>query len=256
MLQSSDSFYRERLEERLKNCCTNENCAKQKKLKLDERVILNEKLRKNEAGIAICEKIIEEKVQKIEEMELKLVNGTTGADSTHKAVNPPNLLEAYKEFIDHFTEDQISELRSVSFDKNKDAKFVTMLIKAMYKDNLSVLKNKSMTGRSRNKDKNNDAVTPEKLALFESFYRKRLQYSDKKERSDRSKKFKAHVNNAIQTLSRDRKKVKFVMKTAEEQFDAIISNSENDILVFKAVQRDMSIGELKVNLRYIIGFCA
>lgn len=210
-------------------------------------MILEEKLRKNQAGITVCEKVIEEKDNLIKELEIKLADGITGDNDTLQATNSLDPTEAYKEFTDNFTEDQICELRSINFNKCKDSTFVMMMIKATYNENLSVLKNKSITGRSRLNDKKNCPLTPEKLALFEKIYRKRLLYSDNRERGARSSKFKKHVSSAILNLSRNDNKGKIIKKIAEPQIHAIISNCENDMLVFKAIKMNMSVAELKVN---------
>lgn len=243
-------FYEECLEEHLK-CCEKSRCVELKKCKQQERNILEEKVKKNEKGIDICVKTIEEKDKEIKDLELRLKNQLTGANSTNSNSKLTIEPDAYNNFSGSLTENQISLLRSISFHKNKDCTFVSHLIKAIYNDDSTIMKEKSITGRSNKPGIQKNPITPEKLQLIQSVYRARMKNIDSKERIERSKKLNQYVNIAIQNNSKDRTAN---MCSSLEKIGVIISNCENELLVFKNIDTQMSVNDLKVIITYI--FCS
>lgn len=253
---SANTFYKEKLADRLKdNCCENRECVRIKKAKYSERIELQEKLRRNEAAISTCEQIIVEKDKTIKESEEKLkdlmVNGSAGtAGSTVSEKSTPNtendqcLLAVFQEISDSFTLDQLTDLCSFSLDSKKDGPFMTSMIKFSYKD-MDALKAKSFTGRSKS-NVEKAAISPEKLSLWKNMFRKRLQYSGTKDSVARLGKFRIHVNSSIQNSLRGTKISKIQNCKDEDRVAIIISNSENDFLVIKKIQKALPIKELKV----------
>lgn len=243
MMCSSETrtFYDKYLQIQSKNC-PNDNCIQQKKLKQQEKKVLEEKIRKSELGIEICKKVIEQKDQKIKDLQTKLIGGT----SRLKNDTAIDQSIAYAEFADHFTKSQLCEFRSISFDKTKDCTFVSKLITAFYDP--ETLKTKSLTGISKT-NIIKKPLTPEKVELIRSIYKKRIEYGKYNDRAERTKKFRQYVNGSIQNISKASSSLK-INKNSNNQINVIISNSENDLLVFKQIAKDMLVGDLKVIYQY------
>lgn len=239
------TFYREKLANLLKdNCCENQKYIKLKKAKYSERLELQEKLRRNQAAISTCEQVICEKEQTIKECQEKLkvlmINGRE--NSTHDAKNDDQyMLAAFQEIGDTFTPDQLNDLCAFRLDSKKDASFITAMIKFSYKD-IDELKTKSFTGTSRS-NIHKTAISPQKLSLWKTMFQKRLQYSGTRDSVARLKKFRTLVNSSIQNCTRATK-----IQDCPDKNDVtvIISNSENDLLVLKKIQRTFSVGQIKV----------
>lgn len=197
-------------------------------------------------GIEVCTKVIEQKDQKIKDLQTKLVNGTPKVKSD-AAIDQST---AYAEFVDNFTESQLCEFRSISFDAKKDCTFVFKLITAVYDP--ETLKTKSFTGRSKT-NIIKKPLTPEKVELLRSVYQKRIEYDGNNDRVERTKNFRRYVNNSIQNVSKVSSSLTINKSSNNQIVNFIISNSENDLLVFKKISKDMLVGDLKVIYQYNCG---
>lgn len=210
-----------------------------KKVKTARKKVLEEKIRISVLGIEVCTKVIEQKDKKVKDLQTKLIDGTSKAKNA-AAIDQST---AYAEFADNFTESQLCEIRSISFDKKKDCTFVSKLITTVY--NPETLKTKSFTGMSKT-NIIKTPLTPEKVELLRSVYRKRIEYDGYNDRAERIKKFRRYVNNSIQSISRVHSTLTINKSSNDQIVNVIISNSENDLLVFKKITKDMLVADLKV----------
>lgn len=240
--QSSEivQFYQDCLERQSKSC-ENVHCKNQKIHLKNEQTLLESKIKKNELGISVCAEIIEKKNKEIKELEMKLKNKMTNANSTNYDSKLTIEPDDYKEFLGRLTESQVCELRSFDYHHKRDSAFVFNLVKAVYSNDSETIKKKSVTGRSK-LGLQKEPITPEKFQLIESVYQSRLKKLDPKERVERAKKLNRYVNSAIQNSSKPKKK----FKTDTEKVGVIISNCANELLVFKRIDKEITVQDFKV----------
>lgn len=88
----------------------------------------------------------------------------------------PLLTEEQKEFIkSQFSFEDWRELHSLPHNKTNDATFIRKTIECMYKDELQVLLNRTLTGTRRsNHDGSTSAVTPEKRKIIRDAFLMRI----------------------------------------------------------------------------------
>lgn len=243
---SAKSFYKDKLSDRLEeNHCENGECVTLKKSKYSERLELQEKLRRNEAAISTCEETIRAKETMIKESEEKLkglmINGSSNADPFSK-IDQKYLLSAFQQITDSYTLVELNDLSSFSLDKKRDASFITEMVKLGYNNRIDDLKTKTITGSSKSNIEKS-AISPEKLSLWRNMFQKRLYYSGSSDSSARLKRFRQLVNSSIQNITRG---PKIRNLPDEDCVTIVISNSENDLLVLKKIQKTLSVENLKV----------
>lgn len=73
-------------------------------------------------------------------------------------------------FPEFLTDSQLSELRLIGKDKSKDSTFVLSVVRQLYANNLSIVKNKSVCGRKNKKE----PMTPEKSNVLKEIFNQRL----------------------------------------------------------------------------------
>lgn len=116
------------------------------------------------------------------------------------------------------------------------------MVKLGYKNRIDELKTKSITGLSKSNIEKS-AISPEKMSLWRNMFQKRLYYSGSSDSTARLKKFQQLVNSSIQNIRRG---TKIRNLPDEDCVTVVISNSENDLLVLKKIQKALSVEKLKV----------
>lgn len=108
-------------------------------------------------------------------------------------------LDQFASFGRHFTENSLSILRGISYEKSSDATFVRKCLVSLYQRNLSALKTKSVTGKSK------EPISPEKMMVLENIFHERIEAIPnitRPEKDGRVKKFKQCLAKVIYHISR------------------------------------------------------
>lgn len=78
-------------------------------------------------------------------------------------------LDQFVSYGRYFTENNLAVLRGISYGKFYDATFIRNCLLFLYKNNLSALKTKSASGKSK------EPISPEKIMVMESMFRERIE---------------------------------------------------------------------------------
>lgn len=146
----ADQFYK-KCATTQKHACDKADCLNIKAALKSEIAKIQDKNRNMKETIEICSEILAEKDTEIQYLIKKLT--TSANDSVEDESIPVELIEnSPKEhlhaFQTDFNPDQLSYLRSVDNETQKDSHFIKTAVEALYEDRLAVLKNRSVTGRS------------------------------------------------------------------------------------------------------------
>lgn len=182
-------FYESCVIEKLADCvpCSVEQLELKSKL-----VDAKQKLSEAQKAIDFCLNIGRYKDGKIKELRDKIQ--LASSDKTIRS-NPIASKDFSSKFEDKFTKQQSAELHSVKSAESGDSTFVLKGVRFMYGPNLTILENKTVAGRAKNKT----PITPEKFNMLKSMFDERL-YAigiDYTEQQKRAKRFKLHLNRAI-----------------------------------------------------------
>lgn len=90
------------------------------------------------------------------------------------------------------------KLKLIDDAESEDTKFVDVILNELY--NVETLKCKSISGRSKNKEKS--AITPEKKLLLEEIYKERLQHLSPSTANIRKKNLSKIIRNTIDVANR------------------------------------------------------
>lgn len=182
-------FYESCVLGKVENCipCSIQHAELKKKL-ADSLKKLNE----TQKAIDFCLEICSYKDQKIEQLRRKAQLASCEEIEQPKPIASK---KTFSNFEDQFTEEQLSELRSVPSTESGDSTFVLKGVRYVYESNLSKLANKSVVGKSKDKE----AITPEKLNLLKTMLDERLKTAeiDDVQQQKRAKRFNQHLNRAI-----------------------------------------------------------
>lgn len=103
----------------------------------------------------------------------------------------------YDSFRNDFGEKIIDNLALMDNSKEKDTLFIRIAMEHLYCKNLSKLKEKTYSGRTKNE------ITPNKKELLKKLFSKRMEYlEEEKEQADRIKSFGKIMKNAIEYLNK------------------------------------------------------
>lgn len=116
----------------------------------------------------------------------------------HKLLNQEQK-KKFEEFADQFSVETLDKLRTLDGAETNDSGFILAAVRDLYKDDLSVLKNKNYTGSL-----GKEAVSPEKKKILKDIFEKRFEYLNNNDEK-RKKKFAAHVKHAIDNIIRAKK---------------------------------------------------
>lgn len=217
----SDEFYADCVAEANCDSADCENYKQNLKIRLAEH---KEKVTKIEKALASCLYIIEKKDKKIAAMQKKceqppdisnisnqsqipLQSNVSSETEPKTTFNIPlKLDELYNNYSGHFSVKQMAELRSCGWKTNDDSSFILSAMRALYGDNLEILKEISVTGRTRNGPPKKPMCT-ENLKVLRGIFGERLTALKltPAEMSIRQNKLNIFINSAINNINRNHK---------------------------------------------------
>lgn len=191
--------------------CQNETCIAAKSAINKKKEEIRGRIQNIEEAIRICKLVVSEKDDEIDRLKKQVgeiaVNTNAASIDTLPAqpnISEENLLKSFLGFSANFTEDELSNLRSISADNSGDSTFVAHCVKYLYKQNLSALKNKSVTGKSRTPGQVKEPVTPAKYETLSEIFRERVNITskNKNEIEARAKGINKFIKDAIMNVNR------------------------------------------------------
>lgn len=201
-------FYKSCLNEQ--NQCQNEFCINKKNELEQKKEEVLKKIKKNEDAIKICANILsrkEEEIKKlhqdVERLEIKekivLATGAILNTNTNE-----NCMESFSTFGNNFTAEELSQLRSIGLSSREDSTFVASCLKFAYKENISILKTKSVTGKTTKSSQTKEPVSPKKMEMFSKIFTERVNLitNDATEREARVKRFNKYIKDAINNINK------------------------------------------------------
>lgn len=189
------------------------------KAKLKSEIMqMQAKNRNMKEAINICSEIIADKDIEIQNLMEQLTSaanvnvvdklvpvGDTSDDVGVQCVDPIEKAtnEHFITFQNNFNPDQLSYLRSISNQSDKDSHFIKTAVEALYEGRLDVLKNRSVTGRSAG-GQSKQKMTPQKHSILNTIFTERIINAtpNSAERVLRQKKLNSLIKNAIHNISR------------------------------------------------------
>lgn len=117
------------------------------------------------------------------------------AISVSNKSNVSNLLR-FTGFSNIFTSNQLAELRTIGLSAREDSSFVSSVMKFLYAGRLTILKTKSVSGRSTKIDQPKEKITPEKENVIrKTFAERMIDVNDDK--LGREKKLNKFIKDAL-----------------------------------------------------------
>lgn len=132
----------------------------------------------------------------------KLVHATTlKSNSTQKTQEDPQ--QMFSSYENDINKNQLSYLRSLDPRKDVDSHFINTIVKSLYDGRFDILKNKSVTGRSK-PGQTKQAVSPEKHDVMKRMFTERIltATADSVERNERKKRLNKYINDAIRNITK------------------------------------------------------
>lgn len=222
----TSTFYKNCLEE--KEQCNNELCIDKKNELNVKREEVIQKIRKIEEAMRVCSTILSEKDKKIDILR-KQANGNSmsliscAAALPKVASQPISNTEGveeeeatiFSEFSTDFSAEDLAVLRSIGSAKREDSTFVATSMKCLYKDDLSILEQKTLTGRSSKTDRIVYPVTPKKVEILSKMFDERINSitHDEIEKISRNKCLNKYIKDAIMNINK-------IAKTKETEKNA------------------------------------
>lgn len=102
---------------------------------------------------------------------------------------------------DCLSDAEMKDVRSVKSGAKNDSTFVFKLVQSLYKNDLSKLNSKSVTGKGRNTTKK-DRITPLKKDIIEKLLMERAMNDGGQDVTERLQKTNMHIKNAIHNILR------------------------------------------------------
>lgn len=107
----------------------------------------------------------------------------------------------YEKFKGTLTDTCLDDLKSIGNSHREDTRFISTALNNLYRENVDILKKKSLGGRSKDKEKT--AISPEKIKTLEDIFAERISYIPTAEVDD-LRKINVHklIRNALDSASR------------------------------------------------------
>lgn len=215
----TSKFYKNCLEE--KEDCNNESCIGKKNEINVKREEIRQKIQKTEEAIRVCSMILSEKDKEIELLRKQENRNNMGLMSSTTAmpeIAPQPTLNTdgdeeekeatmFSAFSTDFSEEDLAMLRSIGGDRREDSTFVASSMKCLYKNDLSVLEQKTLTGRSTRPDRLVYPVTPKKVEILSNIFNERMNSitHDEIEKTTRNKYLNKYIKDAITNINKTAK---------------------------------------------------
>lgn len=189
-----------------KHACDKADCLDIKAALKLELAKMHDKNRNMKETIEICSEIIAEKDTEIQHLIKKLT--TTANVNVEDESIPVDLIEKsptenLRAFQNVFNPDQLSYLRSVDNDTQKDSHFIKTAVGSLYEGRLAILKNRSVTGRSAG-GQAKQKLSPPKHSILTEIFSERIMNAtqDSSERVQRQKRLNKLIKDAINNISK------------------------------------------------------
>lgn len=152
-------------------------------------------------AIKTCSLIIAEKECEID--QLKRMHSQIYSSNEPATISSQNSL-CFHQFEPNFCSSQLADLRSIGTTKRDDSKFISLVIKFMYNENLPCLKTKSVSGRSVKQGETKTQISPEKVTILKNIFSERIYGAtdDDSERNERKKKLNRLIKDALHNISK------------------------------------------------------
>lgn len=109
----------------------------------------------------------------------------------------------FTNFSSIFEESQLADIRLIGPTKKEDSTFINVAMRLLYENRLDVLEKKSVTGRSKNNDK--EKLTPYNVETIKQLFKERMQQAEPSEREARQKQVNKHIKDSIENITRSLK---------------------------------------------------
>lgn len=173
-------------------------------------------------AIGTCRSIIAEKDQEIAALtkiveSLTVIGDCPSTSTESNIVDCPststesNIVERqteplnFIEYVNYFSEDQLSQLRSIGGSKPEDSSFVSTALRGLYDGKLDTLRSKTVCGRGQK-----EKMTPKKVEIINEMFQQRLHKctSDANERIVRKKRLNKLIKDAQFNITKSLNKKK------------------------------------------------
>lgn len=142
--------------------------------------------------------LLEQLKKEIKDKDFALDRLRGGISENNNIEKVKNDKLSFKEFEGKIGNDDLVRLRSLGGDRKKDSNFVLKCLEALYKENLSVLCERSAEKSSVTKRQ----LTPEKKEIIERLFSARLNSLNLKygDEAERKSKLRSLLSNSIRTI--------------------------------------------------------
>lgn len=140
--------------------------------------------------------------------EIKQKYQTALVENLKKDLVLDSLIQKAKEhrfsgFSEFFPSNTLIELNLIGPSEKDDSSFVSTTIRSLYSDNLALLETKTLSGKS--KENNKEAMSPAKVVILKNIYDKRMEYLETDcllTNKKRKKNFSKHVKTALESINK------------------------------------------------------
>lgn len=155
----------------------------------DDVVRLDVELHKVKKMLRTALQVNLQKDLKLQHMENKLTANGIKIDSNDFVAGD------FDRFVKIFTEKELSSLRGLPISQSSDSSFLRSILNYLYKDNLAMLSEKTVIGRSAD----SVSISPEKLVIMQTIFNERIDGLglDEDANEKRKKRFNAVVSKII-----------------------------------------------------------
>lgn len=156
-----------------------------------------EKLKVNEMQLKHAKSLLKESVKLNFEKDLKIKSLQEEVKQT------TNRQELFKDFENQIQPKDMENLRSIKPGPKADSSVVLSMMRILYRPNLSILKNKSVSGKSF-KGQAKEPLTPKKIKLIQAMMTERIQSENTSDTEERIAKTSRHLRAAICNINKSK----------------------------------------------------
>lgn len=124
-------------------------------------------------------------VKSATQSDLQPVEGTV--QDNYQALN-------FAGFSSKFEETQLADIRLIGPIKREDSTFISVALRSLYHKRLELLAKKTITGRSKNGEK--EMLTPENVETIKQLFKERMNHVEPGERAAREKNVNKYIKDA------------------------------------------------------------
>lgn len=152
-------------------------------------------IKKEDDEIALIEAECKELRRKYHDMLVENIKKDVEIDELEVKIREKS---SYAEFTNKFSDESMKTLRSFETAEANDSKYVLAAVRGLYEDRLEVLKERNLSGRSKNRKKY--PVTPVKLKILQDIFTERIKNTTGF--AERRQNLNALIKSAIETINK------------------------------------------------------